>query len=133
MTQYNFCPEGSDTPELIESEQWKWIAVYNDGTSLSQFDDTDKSFHQFKEIDQTKLASFMMVCDNRPAVTLLFLPGMKLIHFYRNIHLDMGGADVYVKLYCFGYERNGMKVITVIMPNNSVVIVDDVNQIGVQL
>lgn len=130
MTTYYFKPEGSDTPVPVEPEVWKWTASYNDGTSLHQFDDRDMSVHQFREIDQDRLVSFTMSSDTAKPITYLFQPGMKLIHFYRNIRLNVGEPnEVFIRLFCFGYQTSDATVITVILPDNSIAIVDDVDKI----
>ena len=87
----------------VEPVQWRWIAQYTDGSLLYQYDDNTNRFHQFKEIDQSKLGCFQMT-DGERVFTLLFSPGMKLIHFYRNIVLDFGGDEQRLKLYVFGYR-----------------------------
>src|SRR3972149_5303149 len=66
--------------ENVPEERWQWLAIYSDNTSLRQFD-TDEVFHQFKEIDQSKLKEFRMFSGSR-FFSLMFQPGMKLIHFY---------------------------------------------------
>ena len=134
MTEYTFFNNSMDTPVLTNCDvEWKWIAMYNDGTMLSQYQDSDLTFHQFREIDQSRLHSFSMVSDNHPPITLLFEQGMKLIHFYRNTMMNLGDSnEIFIRLYCFGYELNGVKVIIVIMPNGSIAIVDDVNKIKLQ-
>jgi hypothetical protein len=127
MTKYFF----NNTDE-VQKEQWCWIANYSDGTSLQQFDDSDNSFHQFREIDQFKLASFSMVSNGKSPITLLFQPGMKLIHFYRNIQLHIGSPNqITIRLYCFGYQVGNVKVLMAIMPDGSIAVVDDVDKIKI--
>ena len=45
---------------LVPLEKWVWIAIYKDGICLKQFDENTGIFHQFKEIDQSKLNVFIM-------------------------------------------------------------------------
>ena len=120
---YKFYREGG--VEEVTPEKWRWEADYSDST-LKQFDDSN-TFHQFKEIDQSKLISFRMVCEGAPQYIIHWKPNYKLIHFYRNVALE--DFTIRVKLYCFGFEVNHVKVIFVIMPDNSVVVVDDVDNI----
>jgi hypothetical protein len=101
----------------IEKESWCWEAHYADGSSLKQFDD-DGYFHQFGEIDQSRLAVFKMV--GTTTYSLPFKEGMKLIHYYDNYILNDGEARV--RVYCFGYEKDGSKVICSILPNGEMVI-----------
>jgi|WetSurMetagenome_2_1015567.scaffolds.fasta_scaffold00223_12 hypothetical protein len=116
-------------PEEVERELWCWEAVYTDGTLLKQFDD-DGFFHQFGEIDQTRLSYFRMATGHSPPITMMFLPGMKLIHFYRNARLNVGMEnEVSLRLYCFGYQLGDHKVIMAIMPDYSVMLVDDMDRI----
>lgn len=121
-----------DQPEYVNLERWRWEVYYTDGTSLRQFEE-DLTFHQFKEIDQTKISVFRMVTADKPPIVFYWLPGRKLIHFYRNIFLRYGTPEeVKVKLYCFGYEDQHTKVIFVIMPGDEILIVDDVDKIIVE-
>jgi hypothetical protein len=112
-------------------EVWQWEATYEDGTILKQFGN-DGIFHQFAEIDQTRLAMFKMTSTEYPQIyTLLFSdPSMKLIHFYRNIILNAGtGDEKHIRLYCFGYEKKiGTKVYKVIMaitPTGGLIVTED--------
>lgn len=111
-----FIRDGNE--EYVESQEWQWEAHYFDGTVLKQYDDNG-FFHQFKEIDQKKLTLFRMVSKNL-SYSLVFKKGMKLIHFYENYILNDG--EKRVRVYCFGYEYRGNKVIIKIYPNGGVVI-----------
>ncbi len=118
-------------------EIWQWEATYEDGSSLKQFGD-DGIFHQFAEIDQSRLAMFKMISHEFPQTYTLLLsdPIMKLIHFYRNIVLNSGTSDEkHIRLYCFGYEKKvGAKVQKVIMaitPTNNLIATEDPDLITV--
>lgn len=105
---FKFTNKETDQIEEVQREKWRWIAMYNDGSELRQFDDATGLFHQLKEIEQSKLHIFKMVSDENPrGFQLLFNPmEMKLVHLYRNIVLDyMGKNPTRLKLYIFGYER----------------------------
>ena len=115
--------------EDVPLERWRWQAIYNDGCVLNQFDDKDDLFHQFAEIDQSRLKSFRMFSDQNPVgFSLAFSPTtMKLIHFYRHVVLNYGTADEQrYKIYCFGYEKkDGSKAdpyLLFILPDDSVVL-----------
>jgi hypothetical protein len=129
-TEWNFYREGSGN-EKVELEQWVWTAIYLDGSQLQQFDDEGR-FHQFKEIDQTRLNAFVMSTPDgsHPAITLKFEPWFKLIHFYRNIWLQDGAIKI--RLYCFGYETPYAKVIMVIMPDGSMIITENVDSVKIE-
>lgn len=131
MPTYRFFRK--DLSKWIEASQeiWQWEVYYQDGNMLKQFGD-DGVFHQFAEIDQSKLAVFKMVSTKYPQTySLLFSdPAMKLIHFYRNAVLNVGTeSEEHIKTYCFGYEKNVggnvRKVIMMITPTNSLIVTED--------
>jgi hypothetical protein len=120
-----------------EPEVWQWEAIFEDGQILKQFDD-DGIFHQFAEIDQSKLIMFKMVSPKFPQTYELLLsdPNMKLIHFYRNIVLNSGASDEkHIRLYCFGYEKKigskTQKIIMAITPTNELIATEDPNLITI--
>ena len=123
---YTFYRDG--VPETVQCEAWRWEAHYDDGTVLKQFDDETGQFHQFKEIDQSRLKLFRMVHDNMLPYVLIFRSeSMKLIHFYKRAVLDyMGSNPTRITMYCFGYEQNGQKFTVVIAPNE-IIVTDDPN------
>lgn len=134
MTSYRFYREQTGEHEDVEPEIWQWKATYNDGSSLSQFDNSTGTFHQFKEINQSILHSFTMYCPSGIAkpITILFESGMKLIHFYRNIHLQVNTPnEVQIRLYCFGYQLKDVKIIMVILPDGNIAVVDDIDKINI--
>ncbi len=132
MPKYTFTRDGIE--EEVSPEKWRWVAIYQDGTMLKQFDD-DFHFHQFKEIDQSKLSVFRLVKDdNSMNYDLIFNPeSMKLIHFYRHTQLENGA----IKLKCvvFGYEKqyNGEweKSLQMIMPDDKLVTTDDLSNVAI--
>lgn len=130
MSTYKFYHEDGQV-DVVSPEKWSWEAHYQDGTVLKQFGD-DFKFHQFKEIDQGRLLFFQMVNTvGLPPVTLLFPQGAKLIQFmYRNFCFNFGQPnEIRGKLYCFGYQLGVVKVLFVIMPDNSIMVVDDIEKI----
>lgn len=118
----------------IGREQYGWKAIYSDGSSLSQYDDETQEFHQFSEIDQSKLHIFQMVNDDDiPHASLIFNPEvMKLIHFYKRYNMNFMSSDVQkFTLYVFGYETANGKVLNVIVPSGEVVTTDDIANLQV--
>lgn len=131
MVNYKFfrqeTKEWIDTPE----EVWAWEAHYEDGAVLKQFDD-DGLFHQFSEIDQSRLAIFKMTSKIYPQTySLLFSdPNMKLIHFYRNTVLNATtDLEERSRYYCFGYEKKigarTYKFLMIITPANELLVTED--------
>jgi hypothetical protein len=132
MSLYKFYRESSGAWETVESERWQWEVDYDDGSTLKQYDDAG-IFHQFKEIQQERINAFRMVSEGVPPITIAWKPEFKLIHFYRNSIFHFGEPDeVRVKLYCFGYQEGSSKTIFVIMPDNSVCVVDDMDKIQLE-
>ncbi len=133
---FKFLREETGELETVQREKWRWVAIYNDGSEVRQFDEATGRFHQFKEIDQSKLKTFRMISDKNPiGFYLLFQPEhMKLIHFYRNVVFNYESKDrTKIKLYVFGYEENingrTHKRLTCIMPDDGVVLTDDPSRI----
>lgn len=152
--------ENFDVWEDVEEELWQWEAIYTDGTVLKQFD-TDTPlpqfantylFHQFKEIDQTRLQTFRMVSPRLNQYhCLLFDPQhMKLIHRYLRsdlvvkIYKDKENNPIKVERkkytsYVFGYEtlvkRIGGDVkiqnFIVIMPNGELITTNNLENIRI--
>lgn len=133
---FKFHRKETGKTEDVQCEKWRWIAIYNDDTELKQFDEATGIFHQFKEIDQSKLKTFRMVSDKNPVGFYLLFQAdkMKLIHFYRNVVFDyMSKNPTRIRLYVFGYEENingrTYKRLTCIMPDDGVVLTDDPSRI----
>ena len=134
--KYKFNRDG-EWIDAGEKEDWCWEVTYDDGSQLKQFGD-DGVFHQFKEIDQSKLHYFKMVHEEKPCYTLLFNPQkFKLIHFYKRTRLNIGSdSEIFFTVYCFGYEVkiNGRTSKTNIMitPSGETIITEDTNLIDFQ-
>jgi hypothetical protein len=127
MTTWKLC---RDDGTVVETpiERWRWEAHYTDGTILKQFDDEGR-FHQFKEIEQDRLKIFGMVHNTCAPVMLHWKEGMKLIHYYKNFHLNaFTPNEQKFKFYCFGYETKDEKIIMTILPNDSVLITNDIDK-----
>lgn len=126
------------TGEFASKEAWRWVAVYKDGTQLEQFElkGSEAIFHRFAEIDQEKLRMFKMVHDKFNPVILIFPPGAKLIHKYRNMILnvpfDAAGdftQERRERFYLVGYELGGQLHGVVITHENQIIITDDFDQV----
>lgn len=137
MQDYIFQRPETGQIEGVYKERWCWEAHYFDGSFLKQFDDNG-IFHQFREIDQSKLLSFKMVnSDSENVFTLVFnTKTMKLIHFYRNIVLNVGTSEEKkIRIYCFGFEKKffgrTQKSLMAIMPNDDLVVTDNIENMGV--
>ncbi len=137
MQTYRFYRKESKQWEDVALEKWQWEALYFDGSLLKQFDDNG-IFHQFREIDQSNLGLFKMVnSETRKTNTLIFQPqSMKLIHFYRNIVLNVGTSEEKkIRIYCFGFEKKffgrTQKSLMAIMPNDDLVVTDNIENMGV--
>lgn len=121
MTDFRVYRDGS------EEYKWLWEAHYKDGTILKQRE--NGVFHKFHEIQQDKLSSFWMVAENHTPVVLQWRDGLKLIHFHRVTHLNIGASNEFIyRLYCFGYEEGSTKTILTILPDDSVVISNNVEK-----
>ncbi len=120
-------PETGELEDVLP-EIWKWEAHYSDGSILYQYNDFDSSFHQFREIDFSRLCVFKMVSnDFTHSYTIIYEPSMKLLHFYSNYIYPTGDR---LRVYCFGYEKNSEKIINVILPSNELVITNDVSNLN---
>lgn len=124
-TKYKFIREG--VAEDVAIERWQWVAIYKDGSYLKQYDETDMSFHQFREIRVEDLDVFVMQnsTDETKRYEIHIEEGMMPIHFYRNEVYEAGTRGEYlVKLYCFGYQETikgvNTKVFFTIFPNDIV-------------
>lgn len=128
--QYKFFRNGVE--EKVEPETWSWIVTYSDNTSLKQFDDSGL-FHQFCEIDQSRLAVFKMVSSQFDcSYTLLFEKGMKLIHYYENFIINANTPDESrTRVYCFGYQKNKEKLIMAITPSGELVVTNDITKLQI--
>jgi hypothetical protein len=123
---------GRNGVESVDGEPWFWVARYADGTSLAQFEATDKTFHQFSEIDLGRLSALEV----RRAVaggqifSVQIAPGMRPVFFMRHQRLHVGTPDeARVKLFCFGYQETvggrNVKAILTAYPDGSVSLTND--------
>lgn len=131
---YKFYQEPGHNLIVVPADRWGWVALYSDGTILEQYG-SDGWYHQFREIRQDKLIGFQMVNLDKglPSITLHWRPEQKLIHFLRNTRYNVGAPnEVFVQLICFGYETPTDKVMFVIMPDDSLRVLDDLNKLEIR-
>jgi hypothetical protein len=129
--QYIYIRDGK--VETVDEEVWQWEAHYQDGSTLYQFEKPkaaiDKGvYHQFGEIDQSKLVAFKMFSETNSAVYVIPFDGkeMKLIHFYINSGINLGTPDFKkLRWYVFGYESKGVKHLNIITDNGEVIMCED--------
>lgn len=133
--QFIFTKPETGQKEIVERERWRWVAHYNDGTILRQFEDDTGTFHQFWEIDQSKVESFQMVSDKNPEGLNLLIPpqGADLIHFYRKVRL--AGTKNWITLYFFGWKiKDGkgksLQKMICIYPDDRFALVDEIANEG---
>lgn len=131
MRNYKYFRKDTGEWEEVEPELWGWEVTYEDGKVLRQFG-SDGVFHQFSEIDQSRLSVFKMISDKFPQVyTILFTnPKMKLIHYYKNTILNAATEfEKRVRMYCFGYEKKVSekkteKVVMMITPSGELIVTE---------
>lgn len=125
------CRDADGTLRASEMERWIWVAGYNDRTVLKQFDE-NHLFHKFDEIDVSKLISFGMVSRNHPPIIIKWRPEFKPIHFYRHTCYNFGTPNEYhLHLYYFGYESPTDKVVMGIMPDDSIIVMREADDVPV--
>lgn len=109
-------PSSGDT---VEREAWRWVALYDDGTKLEQFEVSGGKavFHQSNEIDDTKLIELHLIHDMLPEIVIAFPKGAQPIHLYRHQRINEEFIDPEtgehlnrewrVKIWCIGFKLDG--------------------------
>lgn len=122
--KYTYFPKG----ETVLVEPWCWEAHYADGGVLKQFDQSDKSFHRFDEIEQYKVKVFKMVHHSGRELLVHKPDGGEVIHFYRNLAQVVSSIatgkvikETRMRVYGFGFRVGKTKVINLIMPDDNVI------------
>lgn len=128
MNSYNF-KEEDGTTTLVTQEEWAWMALYKDNSTLKQYDDTTYEFHQFKEIDLDELDVFVIYNTQNPGdmtkrYEIHMEDGMTPIFFYRTTVFNMKQRnETKVRVAQFGYKENiagrSVKTILSIFPNGA--------------
>lgn len=119
---YKYPPNGETTPR----EPWQWVAVYKDGSTLTQFDLQPKGvaiFHRFDEIDRDKLAMIELRHDQHAPVRVPIPEGAKPIHFYRNTSLENDGLQL--RYYVIGYEQDKQRHLIMVTDRNNIYLIND--------
>jgi hypothetical protein len=124
--------EGKE-PYVVDPERWRWEIHYVDGFILKQYDDYGR-FHPFADIDQKRpIHAVHMINDNHNPIIIFWKPEYKLIHFYtKNICREHGTADEeWLRIYVVGYQYGHEKVMLAIMPDDAVILIDDMDRLEV--
>lgn len=97
-----------------------WLAQYNDGSSLPQFN-PDGSENNYADIDRQRLAAFSIVKDNAPAIVVHLDPGQRLI-YRRRVAKHGNGQETVVLLVGWQATVNGRNVqsIAYVYPDASI-------------
>lgn len=125
-----------DTGEKVQREPWAWIAHYNDGTTLEQFEVTQAgaTFHSSTEIDSDRCVKLQLLNPLYPAITVIVPPSAVPVHFYRNSHLneyfkDEKGEEKVrtwdVRHYVIGFKQDGKYWLVFTDEQNSTVFTND--------
>lgn len=121
---YTFTRDGVE--EKVALERWGWGVVYKDDTELHQFDSNTKKFHQFKEIELESVKMFVMYHTNtaltEKRIDMLVSEGTQVFHFYRHLVLDNDTRRV--KVYVFGWKRDGIASYNYILPDDRIITAD---------
>lgn len=130
--EYKFVSDGRD--EVVEMEEWGWVAIYDDGSYLKQFDDATGIFHQFKEIAMQNLRTFVVQNLKNPEdmskrVEIHIEEGMTPIFFYRVTELDKFGPNASTsRVPHFGYKENingvSVKTIMYVHPSGAIAVMN---------
>ena len=114
--------EGAQHP--VATEKWAWAVIYDDNTELHQFDDQGV-FHQFKEIDTSRVKTFVMYAPSTGGrIDIPVNEDMQLFHFYTRLSLEDGVRQL--TIYCFGWKSRSTGAMTYhyILPNDTQIITD---------
>lgn len=106
------------TNEAVAREPWRWVALYNDGTLLSQFEvgANGAIFHQSKEIDASKLIELQFQHDTYATISIAIPEGAKPVHLYRHKWITEEITDEHgehfnrewrIKIWVLGFDLHG--------------------------
>lgn len=130
--KWHFNENGKDIE--VPLEDWVWHVVYTDGTELYQFGreveaDGKRRFHQFAEIDQSRVKVFEMMSTKDTGLRYsidVTEETDRLIHFYRCSRVEIGTPrEQKLTFYCFGYKLKGLDEVSLyhfILPDNRLVV-----------
>lgn len=129
MQQFKYIHDGVE--EIVYAERWGWSALFEDGSELKQFDESGV-FHRVGEIDQEKLVLITLykLSDHTHYISVKWEKGMRLVHGYRQHirHYDDGRTEK-TTIYRFGYKRAGRFWLNYVMPDDSIVLSDDIDPV----
>lgn len=126
------------TKEEVQVERWRWIAYFDDGSELHQYESDPVNsfsglFHSFAEIKATgkQVVSFKMISENYPrGINLLVPEGAEVIHYYRRQKLGFNTSNpISNTFFVFGWRINingqSVKRLIKIYPEDQIEIMDD--------
>lgn len=95
------------------NDAYRWHAIYADGSSLSEYD-ADGTRHGFKEVDQGRLASFMIAPVDRPDLRshAIHASPHYRVEFRRRHAISTGGDEVAPSITILGAEGDGWALYT---------------------
>lgn len=124
---YTLTKENGDTEE-VEPEPWGWAVIYENNEELHQFSDSGE-YHQFTDIEFGRVSVLTMykLTDMSKQYHIPVRDGMQIFHFYRNVRPWYG--DENIRVYVFGYKRNGEASYHFILPDDQMVVApfDDID------
>jgi hypothetical protein len=125
---YKFFRKETKEWEEVASELWGWIAEFDDGSQLKQYDQTG-FFHQLVEIDYKKLHVFKIVNqENGQVCGFRFDPKRhRLIYKYSRVILKGAGLpEKRLKAFVLGYEDlpTKKKTVLIAVPTGEIILTD---------
>ncbi len=103
----------------------EWVAVYNDGSILRQFND-DGTENRYGDIDRKRLSEFHLVARDEDRIVLAYAlePGQRLIYRKRYSMSGITGEKNWV-IYIVGWQQtiNGKNIqnVSFIFPDGSII------------
>lgn len=124
---YTFEKENGKVIE-VPQEAWQWGVRYDDETELHQFGN-DGKYHQFTEIEQDRVELFSIYRkDMEKRIDIVVTEGMQIFHFYREVHAHyFEEAGKTVRVYAFGWKKDGQAAYHFILPDDRMVMSDKNN------
>ena len=81
--------------------QTDWLAIYNDGTTLPQYN-ADGGENKYTDIERAKLIQFVLLCNNKPIVVIHLDQNKKLIYRMRMAANNKGMIE---RVYLVGWQE----------------------------
>lgn len=111
--------------ELVVPERWQWVAEYDSGETIYQFNDKEETFTSITELDLDKVVRFGMVSKDKKMIIEVNPKEMQIFHYYLNFgRLNNNHAEITDKIYVFGFKHRGSSnaVYNFILPNDQIII-----------